>query len=68
MIERPEIVEDAHLTFLDDLRGSGSVNMFAAPMHVQEIFGVNRRDSQTITKYWMDSFSERAGQNAASSS
>lgn len=58
-IDRPTIVTDKHLTFLDKLRESGKTNMFGAGSYVQERFGVSRKDASTIVVYWMQSFEER---------
>lgn len=48
-VNRPEIVEDEHLEFLDDLRD------------LQEEFDVTKKDARIILLYWMDSGSERHG-------
>ena len=45
--------------FLDDLRESGSVNMFGAGPVLQEVFGLKRLEARMIVKDWMESFSER---------
>ena len=45
--------------FLDDLRESGSVNMFGAGPVLQEVFGLERREARMVVKDWMESFSER---------
>jgi hypothetical protein len=58
-IERPEIVTDDHLEFLDDLRESGATNMFGAGAYVEQGFGLNRKEANTIVGYWMKSFEER---------
>lgn len=60
MIERPEIVKEEHLTYLDDLRESGATNMFGAASYLADTFPeIDRRESRTILAYWMDSFEER---------
>lgn len=59
MTERPEIVTDDHLEYLDELRESGVTNMFGAGTYLIEEFGINRNDASTILSYWMQSFSER---------
>ena len=58
-MERPEIVTDEHLTYLDDLRESGVTNMFGAGQYIQNAFGVNRKEANEILTYWMKSFSDR---------
>ena len=55
-IERPEIVEDEHLTYLDNLRESGVVNMFGATSYIIMKFSIDFLDATIILRYWMDSF------------
>jgi len=60
MIDRPSIVSDNHLTYLDDLRESGVTNMFGAGEYLDRTFSeLNRGESHTILAYWMESFGER---------
>ena len=59
MIDRPKIVTDEHLEYLDDLREQGVTNMFGAGSYLQEAFGLDRKDSKTVLMYWMQSFEER---------
>lgn len=58
-IEKPEIVTDEHLEYLDDLRDSGVTNMFGAGAYVEREFGVSRKEASLIVGYWMESFVER---------
>ncbi len=58
-IDRPEIVNDEHLEYLDGLRESGATNMFGAGSYLEGTFGLNSRDARTILQYWMQSFDER---------
>ena len=58
-VERPEDVEDEHLTYLDELRESGITNMFGAGAYIADEFGITRRQSGVILSYWMESFEER---------
>ena len=53
---RPIIVEDAHLIWLDAIREGGSINMFGARPYLADMFGLSRQDSQTVLTYWMTSF------------
>ena len=62
-IERPAIVEDEHLEYLDDLRESGATNMFGARPYLMDAFEMNGADARTILLYWMKSFSERHASN-----
>ena len=57
-IERPAIVKDEHLVYLDKLRESGKTNMFgAAPYLIRP--GIGRKEASVILAYWMKSFEER---------
>ena len=60
-MERPEIVRDEHLDFLDQLRESGVTNMFGAAPHLQDAFPdeLNKQDARQVLLYWMETFSER---------
>jgi hypothetical protein len=59
MVERPAVVQDMHLRFLDDLRMSGDVNMEGAAPYLASRFGLGRREAMEVNQYWMDSFTER---------
>lgn len=58
-IERPAVVTDEHLNYLDGLRESGIVNMFGASPFIVEEFGASKSDARTILSYWMETFGER---------
>ena len=58
-IERPEVVTEAHLEYLDELRESGVTNMLGAAPFVREAFDLSTEDSKTVHLYWMQSFGER---------
>jgi hypothetical protein len=45
--------------FLDNIRESGSINMFGAAPVLQEVFGLDRREAKDILLEWMDTFAER---------
>jgi len=61
MIERPSIVQDEHLTFLDKLRASGATNMYGAGAYLEREFRPELEGPQTIVVlgYWMDTFAGR---------
>lgn len=57
MTERPEIVEDEHLEFLDELRESGITNMLGATPYIQQEYPeFNQKEAKSILTYWMHSF------------
>lgn len=55
--ERPAVVEDQHLRFLDGLRESGITNMFGAAPYLVELYSVSKKDAREILSYWMQTFS-----------
>ena len=71
MVERPEIVTEEHLEYLDELRESGETNMYGAGSFLENEFpelagGSSFHSSpqaRQILKYWMDSFTERHPKN-----
>lgn len=60
MIEKPKIVSDDHIKFLDVLRESGATNMFGSVPYLQEAFPeLTKGEAKSIFVYWMRSFGER---------
>ena len=60
MVEKPEYLEDEHLTLLDALRESSQTNMFLAAAHLQNEFPeLSRKEASVVVRHWMDTFSER---------
>jgi uncharacterized protein YciI len=53
--DRPKVVTDAHLEYLDELRASAVTNMLGAGPYLVQRFGVTRRESHEILGYWMTS-------------
>lgn len=58
-MEKPDIVDDEHLEFLDNLRESGITNMVGAGHFLQRKFPLKKSEASTVLRYWMDTFSER---------
>lgn len=59
MIKRPDIVDDGHLIYLDNLRESGVTNMFGAGEYLEKVYTITKHDAKIILMYWMRSFEER---------
>lgn len=61
MTERPKIVTDEHLKYLDNLRESGVTNMYGAGQYLSAEFSElsEWRNAKTVLRYWMESFEER---------
>jgi hypothetical protein len=58
-IERPAVVEDEYLTYLDDLRESSVTNMWGAGTYIEQRFNLSTEDADKVLAYWMNSFTER---------
>ena len=58
-IDRPEVVEDKHLKYLDELRTSGKTSMYGSTSFIRSDFDLSPEDSRIIVKFWMDSYFER---------
>jgi hypothetical protein len=54
--ERPEIIKDEHLEYLDELRELGATNMFVADRYLVDEFALSDDDAYTILGYWMNTF------------
>jgi hypothetical protein len=55
-IERPAVVTDEMLTFLDELRRSGVTNMFGARPYIEAMYAVDKETASLILSYWMRTF------------
>ena len=59
-MERKEFIEDEHLEFLDDLRESGSTNMFGARPYLMDDYPeLSKQEAADIVSYWMKTFGEK---------
>jgi len=54
--DRPEVVTDEHLIYLDGLRESGAINMFGASEYIERRFDVSNADARNILVYWMNTY------------
>ena len=51
---------EKYFEFLDDLRDSGTVNMFSASVdHLREEFGLRETEAMKILSQWIDTYDER---------
>mgnify|MGYP005817548545 CR=1 FL=1 len=56
----PEGIEDKHLEFLDDLRGSGSTNMYGAgPFLTAKFPELTEKAALAYVVYWMETYGIR---------
>lgn len=58
-MDRPEIVTDDMLEYLDELRDSGVVNMFGSRPYVMEEFDLDSKEAQSVVSYWMKTYGQR---------
>lgn len=47
---------EEYFEFLDDLRASGTINMFGAPKALQEVFGLDKAEAFEIFTAWTEKF------------
>lgn len=47
-------LKEEHYFYLDALRHSGEINMFEAPIHLQDEFGLSKQESYAIFSAWAD--------------
>lgn len=50
----------ATFLFLDQLRESGSINMFGAAPYLAEAFGLSKNEAREVLRQWMESFKRGA--------
>ena len=48
--------QDQVNSFLDELRESGSTNMFGATPYIQKQFGITKYDAQRFLVNWMENY------------
>jgi hypothetical protein len=58
-MNRPEVVTDAMLKYLDALRESGVINMLGAGEYVEAEFGLSKKEAKKVLAYWMQTFTSR---------
>ena len=60
VVERPKVVADEHLQYLDRLRGLGVTNMFGAGSWLRRDFDLSEEESRVVLAYWMVTFPRAA--------
>jgi hypothetical protein len=45
-----------YFSYLDALRDGGTINMFGAPQHLQEAFGLSKEEAKEIFFAWTQNF------------
>lgn len=58
-IERPVIVTDEVMEWIDNLRESGKTNMFGARPYIKRKFKCTDDEAGEMLSYWMKTFSAR---------
>lgn len=51
--------EDELFEFLDDLRGTGNINMFGATPYLIQEFGLTRKVASAVLTKWMMNYADR---------
>jgi len=49
---------EEYFNFLDELRESGSINMFGAPAVLRDVFGLSKSESFEVFKAWTEQFNK----------
>ena len=57
--EPPEMLENEHLIFLDELRESDKTNMYGARPFLMDEFSIDKNDALEILTYWMNTYRDR---------
>jgi len=59
-MDKPVLLTDEHLEYLDGLRKSGETNMFGAASYLQREYpNLGKHQAKQILVYWMETFGER---------
>lgn len=62
--DRPDVLAEEHLEYLDELLASGETNMFGVmPYLIEEYPELSKSDAQAIIDYWRETFSARHNDN-----
>ena len=56
MTERPQIVSNEMLIYLNELRKSGVTNMYGAEPYLVDEFDLTEKESHEVLGYWMKTF------------
>jgi len=51
--------KERYFLFLDEVRNSGSINMFGAAPYLEDMFGLTRYEAKDILIEWMQTYSTR---------
>lgn len=63
-INKPAHVTEAMLSYLDELRASGKVNMFGAAPHLEQQFELTMTEARQALAYWMKTYNQRKAEQA----
>jgi len=59
-MEKPEVVTEEHMEYLNELRESGETNMFGARPYLKNAFPeLTRQQTAEVLIYWMKTFKSR---------
>ena len=57
-MKQPNFYNASHKKYLDNLKESGTTNMFGATSYLMEKFDIDQTSAKEILKYWMFSYSD----------
>jgi hypothetical protein len=49
-------IEEKYEEYLDELRESGSINMYGAVPFLQDEFGLDKKEAREILSAWMENY------------
>ncbi len=59
-MDKPAVMTDEHLVYLDELRVSGVVSMYGAGSHLRDDYPeLTKSESWAILGYWMATYDDR---------
>jgi hypothetical protein len=59
LIERPDVLTEAMLLYLDDLRDGAEINMGGAVPYLILEFELTKRAARAVLAYWRHTYDER---------
>lgn len=58
-VNKPAHVTEEMLSYLDELRDSGKVNMYGAAPHIEQKFTLTMTEAREALAYWIKTYSQR---------
>lgn len=58
-VNKPAHATEEMLSYLDELRESGKVNMYAAAPHIEQKFTLTMTEARQALAYWMKTYNQK---------